>query len=186
MQIFDVRILEDVSFEDYLTLPGVNYSYVSRGGIAEYKVTDNMRFGSRVDAFLFEPHMYDGEQYELVRAVADAGARVLGVLLKYGKRQLTVMCTMVYNGLYMYYKGRIDLFAGQIVIDFKASDLEILAAVTHFGYNHQVNGYSIPLQAKSGLILSVSRKKPHGVQTCPIPNSLDFWQRAVMKYGQPI
>lgn len=184
MQIFDVRIIEGLPFEDYLKLPGISYSFVSGGG-AFKSATPKMEFGSRVDAYLFEPEKYDGVDYKLVRAVAEKVKARLGVLIKHGKRQLAVMCTMAHRGMYIYYKGRVDLFAGGMVIDLKVSELEILRAIQVFGYQNQLNGYAIPLKARGSILFSIHPKK-HDVQTCPINNSTSFWEQIVLKHGTPI
>lgn len=172
-------------FEDYIKLPGASYSgikYYERGG-ARADVTDKMRFGSLVDAYLFEPDKYNGEQYDLVRPVAVAAVQHLGAAIRLGRRQLVVTCTMIHGGFKLRYKGRVDLFVGGVVIDYKVSDMPLLSAIHHFGYNNQVNGYAIPLQAKTSIIFSISPKPPYRVQMQPIPNSLIYWQQAVLKYG---
>jgi hypothetical protein len=109
----------------------------------------------------------------------------LGVLLKIGKFELTVMCTMVHNGYYLYYKGRIDIFAGGMVIDVKVSDLKILNAIQHFGYNNQLNGYSTALRARASILFSVHPTK-HTVQMAPVPNCTKFWEQQVLSNGKPI
>lgn len=184
MKIFDTRIIEGVPFDDYLKLPGISYSTIKNNG-TRIDPTNKMKFGSLVDAYIFEPHTYTGEYYNLVRPIAEKVVSVLGPLIKHGRRQIVVMCTMVYKGLYMYYKGRVDLEAGGLVIDHKVSEMNILAAINHFGYNHQVNGYAIPLGSKGGLIFSV-HPKTHAIQLQAIQNSLIWWQQQVLKYGKPI
>lgn len=144
-----------------------------------------MKLGTRVHAFLLEPEKYDGQHYKLVRAISVEINQRLGPLLKTGRRELTVMCTMVYNGMYIYYKGRVDLFAGGMIIDLKVSEMEIVAAINHFGYNHQLNGYAIPTKARAAVLFSINPKTLK-VQTAPIPNSLAYWQQIVLRFGQPI
>jgi hypothetical protein len=185
MKIFDIRIIEDIPFEDYLKLPGLSYSSVKNGG-SRIDPTDKMRFGSLVDAYLFEPHTYNGEQYNLVRPIAEAAIGKLGALIRHGRRQLAVLCTMVYNGLYIYYKGRVDLEACGLIIDFKVSEMNVIQAINHFGYNHQLNGYAIPLGSKGGLIFSIHPKSPHPIQLQAIQNSVIWWQQQVLKYGKPV
>jgi hypothetical protein len=185
MKIFDIRIIEDISFDEYLRLPGLSYSAIKNGG-TRTDPTDKMRFGSLVDAYLFEPQNYNGEQYHLVRPVAQAAIVKLGPLIKHGRRQLAVLCTMVYKGFYMYYKGRIDLEACNLIIDFKVSEMDVIRAINHFGYNHQLNGYAIPLGSKGGLIFSIHPRAPHNIQLQAIQNSLIWWQQQVLKHGRPI
>lgn len=185
MRIFDIRIIEGVPFEDYLKLPGISYSTIKNNG-TRIDPTFKMKFGSLVDAYVYEPNTYTGEHYELVRPIAERTVKVLGPLLKHGRRQLAVMCTMVYQGLYLYYKGRVDLEAGGLVIDHKVSEMNVIAAINHFGYNHQLNGYAIPLGSKGGLIFSINPKPPYVIQLQAIQNSVIWWQQQVLKYGKPI
>lgn len=187
MQIYDIVIADNMPFEDYLKLPGMSYSGIKaaeRG--TRIDVTAKMIFGSLVDAYLFEPAKYNGEQYERVRPVAVIAQKYLGAALRYGRRQLAVTCTMQHKGFHMRYKGRVDLFIGHnvgVVVDYKVSDMPLVAAINHFGYNHQVNGYAIPLMAKTSIIFSTSPKAPYTAQMQPVANSLDFWQAVTVKYG---
>jgi hypothetical protein len=184
MQIFDVRILEGVPFDEYLKLPGTSFSTV-RGFHGVDTPTKKMKFGSRVHTYLLEPEKYDGVDYRLVRPVAQKLKDYLGVLLKHGKFELTVLCTMVHNGYYLYYRGRIDVFAGGMVIDLKVSNLNILKAINHFKYNHQLNGYAIAISAKASILFSINPETLN-IQTAPIPTEYDFWQQQVLTYGKPI
>lgn len=174
-------------FEDYLKMPGMSYSTIKSIEKGERPVTTaKMRFGTLVDQYIFEPSQYNGEQYKIVRSVALVALKHLGAAIRLGRRQLVVTCYMRYKGFVLRYKGRVDNFIGHnvgVVVDFKVSDLPLLNAIHHFGYNHQVNGYAIPLMAKTSLIFSVSPKAPHNVQMQTIPNSLGYWQAAIIKYG---
>jgi hypothetical protein len=183
MRIFDVRILDGVPFEDYLKLPGLSYSAVKDKKF-EGPATAKMNFGSLVDAYVFEPHTYNGEQYELVVPVARRITRDLGPLIKAGRPQLAILCTMVHMGMYMYYKGRVDLFAGGMVIDLKVSEVSIMRAIEIFGYHHQLNGYAIGLDARQSILYSV-HPKTTDIQMAAIPNRVDYWERAVLKHGRP-
>lgn len=183
MQIFDVRIYEDVPFNDYLSFPGLSFSGVK--GEGPINPTEGMRLGTYVHQYLLEPSKYDGTHYKLVNRIAFEVNRHLGPLLKSGKRELTVTCTMVHNGYYLYYKGRVDLFAGNMVIDLKVSQLNILKAINHFGYNNQLNGYSIPLKATAAILFAVN-PITYETSMAPVPNSLAWWQKKVLQYGKPI
>lgn len=189
MQITDVKIIEGMLFEDYLKMPGLSYSGVKSGtSCNRIDPTEKMRFGSLVDTYLFEPHKYNGEKFELVRPIAIEAMKFLGPSMRHAQRQLVVSCKMIHEGMYIVYKGRVDLKIGNshsVVLDFKVSEMPLLSAIRHFGYNNQVNGYAIPLQAKTSIILSISPKPPHRPQMMPIPNSLVFWRQVVKQYGKP-
>lgn len=183
MQIFDILIYEGVPFNEYLTFPGLSFSGVK--GEGPINPTEGMRLGTYVHQYLLEPANYDGTHYKLVRAIAFEVNNIIGPLLKAGKRELTVTCTMVHGAKYLYYKGRVDLFSGGMVIDLKVSNLNILKAINHFGYNNQLNGYAIPLQAVASVLFAVN---PVTFQTsmAPVPNCLKWWETKVMQYGKRI
>lgn len=185
MEILDVVTYENMSFEEYLQIPALSFSFLKNSGMA-LAPTAKMRFGSLVDAFVFEPEKYNGEQYKLVKPVAKAVKNKLGSLLTHGKRQLAITCNMVHRGLFIPYKGRVDLFAGGIIIDMKVSELDIRKAIEHFGYHHQISGYGLPLHANVGVIVSVHPKSPHNIQTAPIRISQEYWEKKVLEYGRPV
>jgi hypothetical protein len=177
--------MEGVDFDEYLQLPGLSYSDIKNDG-KKIDPTVKMRFGTLVDTYVFEPSKYNYEQYHLVRPVADRIVSDLGPLIKRGRRQLAVTCTMVHQGFYLYYRGRPDLDAGGLVIDLKVSEMPIIQSINHFGYNHQVNGYAIPLGSRGAVIYSINPKHPHQVQKQAVANSLSWWEKQVLKYGKPI
>ncbi len=183
MQIHNLMTYENMPFEEYLSLPGFSYSGIKNAGV-KIATTEKMRFGSLVDAYTFEPNMYSGEKFKLVRPVSQAVKEKLGPLLHQGKRQLVVTCVMVHRGLGMLYKGRVDLYAGKIVVDMKVSDLDLLKAINFFGYNNQVNGYALALGAQVSVIVSV-HPKTYKVSTMAVPTKSEWWEEKVLQYGQP-
>lgn len=198
MQIRNVQVLAGIPFEDYLKMPGLSFSGVrSDGTIIEE--TEKMRFGSNVDAYLFEPQVYSGAQYKLVKPVAAVVKEKLGTMLVTGARQVVITCKMTHRGVELDYKGRADLLTGGgvlvnngiitinkslgvIVIDMKVSELPLLSAINFFGYNHQVNGYALPVGADVSVIVSVN-PKTYKVSTQAIPTKADFWEKIVLQYG---
>jgi hypothetical protein len=184
IQVFDVQIIEGMEFEDYLKMPGLSYSGILSDGV-KIEETEKMKFGSLVDCYLFEPKRYSGEKFNLVRPVAKAVQDKLGPLITLGKRQLVVTCILVVDGIYVRYKGRVDLFAGNIVIDMKVSELDLLSAIRFFGYDKQVSGYAIPLKAPVSLIISVHPKK-YTTSIAPIATNTSWWERKVLEYGKPV
>lgn len=177
--------MEGVDFDEYLKLPGTSYSDI-KSDFKRTDPTDKMRLGTLVDTYIFEPAKYTFEQYELVQSIAGVVMSDLGPLIKRGRRQLAVTCTMVHRGFYLYYRGRPDLDAGGLTIDLKVSEMNIQAAIQHFRYDRQLNGYAIPLGSRGGLIYSVNPKPPHKVQKQAITNSVTWWEEQVLKYGKPI
>lgn len=188
MIITNIKLYENMSFADYLALPGLSYSGTKGDGTPIVE-TEKMRFGSLVDCYLFEPAKYNGDKYTLVKPVAKAVHDILGPIIKHGKPQLVVTCTMIFGGLYVNYKGRIDLFSpvgGRIVFDLKCSEIKDLTqAINFFGYNHQLNGYALAAQAPVSMIISINPKTFH-IQKQAIPTRCDWWENKVLQYGQPI
>lgn len=188
MIITDIRFYEKMPFKDYLDMPGLSYSGTKGDGTPIVE-TEKMRFGSLVDCYLFEPENYSGEKFNLIRPVAKMVHDVLGPIIKYGKPQLVVTCIMIVNGLYITFKGRLDLpvFHGDnIVIDLKCSEIKDLTqAINFFGYNHQLNGYALAIKAKVSIIISINPKTLK-IQKQAIPTRCDWWENKVLQHGQPI
>lgn len=184
MQIANRQLYEKMSFEDYLKIPAFSYSRIANNGIP-VKSTPKMRFGSLVDAYTFEPTTYAGEQYKLVRTIAKTVNNDLGGCIKTGKPQLVVTCDMIYEDMIMKFKGRIDLYCGQLVVDMKVSKLVLATAIEHFGYNHQLNGYALAVGARASVIYSIHPEKIT-VQKTIIGNSSIWWEKQVLRFGEPI
>lgn len=184
MRIYNVEILDNIPPEQYFGMPGVSYSFIKNGG-KKIDVTAKMRLGSAVDAYLFEPSTYDMYKFEQVRRLANHAATFLGDSLKHARRQVVVKCVMEWGGYWMLYKGRIDLLLPELVVDMKVSELNLLAAINHFGYDKQLSGYSLPLKCKKSIIFSIN-PKTNIVQTLPIPTRAEWWREQVIKYGQRI
>lgn len=181
LSVHDVRIFENVPFDTYLTFPGLSFSAAKGSG--PINPTEGMRLGSLVHQYLLEPTKYDGTNYKLVRAIAGPVAKKIGpALLKTAKTELTVMCTLVHAGYYLFYKGRVDMWAGGMVIDLKVSKLDVVKAIQHFGYNNQLNGYSLPLNAIASLLVAV-HPETFAVSMAPVPNATEWWSKAVLRHG---
>lgn len=184
IQVLDVQFLENMPPEEYFRIPAISHSFIRHGGHS-IKPTAKMRFGTLVDTFVFEPQKYDGSEYKLVKPVAAAVIKQLGNLIYTGKRQLAVVCRMVYNGMYIIFKGRVDLFAGNIVIDLKVSDLDINKAIDFFRYDLQLSGYMIALQCRTALLVSVHPKK-YTISSKAMTITPGYWENVIMKYGAPV
>lgn len=178
----DVQLFDNMPPEQYFSIPAISNSFVNN---YQGPTTAKMRFGSLVDTYTFEPHLYRGEQYKLVKAVSEAVIKKLGPLVYTGRRQLVVVCTMIYNNMAMRFKGRVDLFAGSIVIDLKVSELPIDRSISHFRYDLQLSGYMIALQCQVSVLISVHPK------TCKVSEKAltitpGYWESVIEKYGIPV
>lgn len=187
IEIKNLKMKENIAFEDYLLLPGLSFSSIKKqeNGNAEIITTNKMNFGSLVDAYLLEPNKYTGENFAAVKACAVAAKKYLGILLENGKKQLSITCNMQFSGMRIKYKGRVDIFAAQTVIDMKVSELDILKSVNYFHYHNQLSGYALALNCNKSLLFSVHPKK-HTVQMISIPTKSDWWEQMILKYGEPV
>lgn len=185
MIITNLQQFDDMSFSDYLALPGLSYSG-TKGDGTPFVETEKMRIGTSVHQYLLKPVEYNGDNYKIVRSAALALQDTIGPALRYGKSELVVTCTMISNGLYLLYKGRVDLKVANVIVDLKVSSIKNLVdAVRFFGYNHQLNGYSLATKSLVSVIVAIDPKTLK-VQKEPIANRCDWWENKVLQYGQPL
>lgn len=182
MTIENKIVLENVYFEDYLKIPGHSFSSLKNEGIPT-NVTPKMRFGSSVDSYLFTPQLYKGENFKLVKPVANKLHDMFGHVLQVCKPQISVTCDMVHEGLRLKYKGRPDLMMfPQMIIDLKVSELNPVKAVEFFRYDWQLSGYSLALGCKDRIIISI-HPKTFKISVIPISLKVDWWNHQVIKHG---
>jgi hypothetical protein len=185
MVITNIRFHEKMPFSDYLALPGLSYSG-TKGDGTPFVETDKMRIGTNVHQYLLEPSSYSGENYRIVRSAAKVIHDTIGAALKFGKSEIVVTCTMIVNGLYIFYKGRIDLHCSNIIVDLKVSSIKNLRqAITFFGYNHQLNGYALATKSPVSIMVAID-PKTLVIQKEPIATKCDWWENKVLQHGQPI
>lgn len=185
MWIKNRKTYPTLHFDEYLAMPGYSYSGIKNDGEI-ISPTKKMQLGTRVHNYLLTPREYDYEQYEIVKPCADVIRAKLGPLLKYLMPELVVTCEMVSNDFRMPYKGRIDLcIPDRIVIDIKVSEMPLHKAVPYFGYNNQVSGYSLAINAKVAIIISVN-PKTKVVTTMNIPITENFWEYHITRLGEPL
>ena len=182
LQVKNVKLVKGIPAEEYFAMPGISFS--STKVFQKIEPTPKMRFGSLVDAYLFEPDTYNGEQYVQVKKCAVEIKKALGIVYSKGEYQMAVFADFIYNGLKISYKGRIDLLS-TIVVDLKCSDLKILDAVKFFRYDRQLSGYCIATGRTQGLIMSVHPHKA-SIQSFPIIPDDIFWREIVLKFGIPV
>jgi hypothetical protein len=185
MQVVNVRYYENMSFEDYLALPGYSYSGLKHGG-AHIEETPKMRLGTAVHNYLLTPK-YVTEINERVRQMAVALKTTLGgSLLKHLKAELVVTADFVHEGFVLKYKGRIDLCVpGKMVIDLKVTDLQIIKAIEHFGYDRQISGYCLGTSSPLGFLLSV-KPMNNSTNVSRVAVSSQWWEQKTLQYGTPM
>lgn len=178
---------QNMKFEEYLTLPGYSYSGLkAKSSPFPDQPTAKMWLGTKVHNYLLEPEKYNHEDREIVKPMALAVRNVLGPeLLGLMEKELVVTCDMECGGFTMPYKGRLDMCrVGRIVIDLKVSTMPLHRSIPFFGYDKQLSGYAIATGSRVALIVKVDPRncKP---ETKIISIQSEWWERQVLKYGQP-
>lgn len=170
-------------FDEYLQLPGWSYSKIKNDG-NEFAPTAKMRLGTRVHNYLFDPGAYDWEEFNLVRPLAVEVAKTIGKPLLQ-KAFCEVAWTADFNceGFTMPWKGRTDIcIPGVLVLDLKVSELNLDAAVKHFGYDYQLTGYALGAGCPVAMIIQVNpRTKKTNVKTISLAQG--FWENETKKRG---
>lgn len=190
MEVKNLRIHQNMPFEDYLNLEGTSYSTIRGAGVGIISVTKKMELGKQVHAYLLTPKEYNYENHDLVFPIASALQKQLGSLVKYMQPELSFQADFCSNGFVMPYKGRADipiLFAGKykIVIDIKVSEMPLKKAIEYFRYDYQVSGYCIGLNAEAGMIISI-HPKTKLITMANIPIDDQFWDYNVRQKGVAI
>jgi hypothetical protein len=176
-----IQYHRNINFSDYLALEGYSYS-----GLKERKVevvTAKMRLGTEVDSYLFTPEDYipSGEfNPNMIRSIAKSVKDKLGSAWSVLERQLSVTANLCHEGFTMKYKGRLDLgIIGKLVIDLKVSEK---LAIEYMGYNEQLTGYCLAINAPVALILQV-HPKTFNTTWHPVRRREDWWERQVLING---
>lgn len=170
--------IHDISFEEYLKLPGYSYSGIKNEG-AEKFTSVKMQLGTDVHNYLLTPELYEHTSKE-VKQIALALKQRIGPLFKYLKPEVAITANFVAQGFTMPYKGRIDLCIPQkLIIDVKVTEK---LNIDYFGYDKQLSGYAIATGAKAAIIVSV-HPKTFKTQITNIPIDAAWWEYQVIQRG---
>ncbi len=181
MKVSSSKILDGISFEDYLKIPAFSFSGL-RGGGPETP-TPAMQLGTRVDNYRFEPQLYDGEDYATVKACAQTLNATLGAARP--RVQVSVMATFENAGKYLPVKGRVDMLLPNLVVDMKISKMPLVSAINHFRYDWQLTGYCMMTGSSRAMIISINplTYKPTLMN---IPLVTDWWEHQILTYGKAL
>lgn len=183
MTITNTEYHRDLSFEDYLNLPGTSFSGIKG---FEGDPTPGMRLGTRVHAYLNEPKKYDWQQAALVTPIAKELRAYLGESFKYLEKEIAFTADFMHNGMLLKYKGRADMLKiGRLVVDIKVLSGSLTAAIERFGYARQVSGYCLATGAVLGLIVAYNKQKQK-VEVKSIKPSADWWEYQCVRLGEPV
>lgn len=191
----NVREYKNIPFEQYTALKGFSHSFLKseiNGVSPEFIMSDKIRLGSMVDAFLTQPEAVDFSSplFEQARTIASEIKKHFSFALPYLEPQLSYTADMVYQGLTMPVCGRLDwLLRGQADVDLKVtnvkSDEQFAALIKHMGYDNQQWNYARMAGVKKAYILpySVPLKRCLGLHEVPVVESNVFWVDKIMKFG---
>lgn len=179
----NIKVYENMDFEDYKLLPGTSFSMI-KSDFKEIKVTNKMNLGSQVDCYINNSNNFSGD-LRIIKPLAYALKLRVGDLYNKFKKQISVTCDFVYEGMILNYKGRPDwALENLLIVDTKVSD-SIDKTIHFFGYPNQISGYCLPFNANKGLILAANPKN-NTVKLINIPIKFDWWERQILKYGKPL
>lgn len=181
MQVSRVQYYKDLDFETYKSLNGLSYSGI-KGGV--FTPTAKMKLGTAVHEYLLEPSKYNHDNREVVKPIADAVSTLLGDALKFAQKEISITCVMEHNDMMLHYKGRIDIYLPNMIVDLKVSEMDLNKSIPHFGYDRQINGYMLATGAEKGLIVRVN-PKTHKIQTKVIAKDTTWWESIIEIHGIP-
>lgn len=180
----NLKIIENLPFEDYITLPGISFSTIKYEG-KTVAPTRKMMLGSAVDDYL--SHQSDTTcDLNLIKPIAQTLISRIGLDL-YTKleKQISVTCDFIFEDMLLRYKGRIDWgLQSIIVIDLKIAE-NIDKTLFYFDYPNQVSGYSIALSCQNSLILAINPKTLKTDLKHIKVNSY-WWERQILRLGAPV
>ena len=160
--VHDIKRIDNLPFDKYLELPQYSFSFLKReqaGIAAKIKTSDKMEFGKLVDAIISDEEPdFNHKDYPAAKSVAAQLYKDFGDIVKLTDKQVSYTCELSFGGLYMPFKGRLDMLLptpnGNIVIDLKICHQKNVDAVVSFmRYPDQMFGYSRPSEANKAYLL---------------------------------
>lgn len=187
MIVKNLTICRNISFDEYLKVPGFSYSWLKNEG-RRFEPSTKMRLGSAVDAYLNEPEKFEGN-LALIKPLARILKVKVGGLYDKFEKQLSITADFIHEGMVLRYKGRPDwCIIRALVIDLKVSE-NIKDTIDFFGYPNQLSGYALAIGAYAAQILSIDpvmRRGEHKVDLINIDITKEWWERRIIQYGEPL
>lgn len=178
------KIIENLSFEEYLSLGGYSYSGLKNEG-KEFVTTEKMKLGTQIHNFLLEPQKYQASSnHNIVRAAGSTILSTFGALWYAMKFEVSVTADFVYSGeLSLPYRGRIDILVpNAMIIDLKVSEVELSKSIPLFGYDNQLSGYGIATNIKDLFIVRINPKTLK-TELKRIEIKTEFWENTIVMNG---
>lgn len=191
IQYTDIKRMLNISFEDYLALPGMSNSYLKgeRFGVARVvEETDKIKIGKFVDAILTDPgyvNMHD-PMYAHAKLIAYELKRIFGSIIDKMDKQVSYTAKMHYQGYSILTKGRLDFEYFDGVIDLKVTSAKnIPALINHMGYLNQVWHYCRCAGKTNGylMIYSIPTKQCKLIKIPKITDHSEYWSNKILKLG---
>ena len=179
MTVSNTQLHPGMPWQEYVRIKAHSFSGLKNPGV-HITPTPGMMLGTRVDNYLFEPHLYDGTDYKIVKACASAVRSVIGNIRP--QVQLAVTANFEHSGYIMPVRGRLDMRVPGLVIDMKVSSLDAVKAIQHFRYDWQLGGYAEMTRDCRALIISVS-PKTFKTTILNVPYKLDWWEHQIISHG---
>ena len=188
----DIVRYDNISFDDYLKLPGYSHSFLKsniNGAKKYFNVTDNVRIGAMVDAILTEPAKADmtSEIYPFCKEIAYQLIQMFGDALNACSKQASYTATMGIEQLKMKVTGRLDLLLeGFAVIDLKITkEKEIDPLVQFMGYENQLWHYSKMANVPNAYLMfySIPLKKVIVKKVDVSGYYNEFWMSKIIDFG---
>jgi len=99
---------------------------------------------------------------------------------------MAVTCNFIYERFNMLFKGRIDLgIPERLVIDIKVSESPLSRTIPYFGYDRQLTGYAMAINARVALIINI-HPKTLAITIANIQLDKDWWQAQILRRGEPM
>lgn len=182
--ITDIKYHPGLSFEQYQALPGFSYSTLKKNGVPFAGPTAKMGLGTAVHNYLLEPHLFDHSNTRAKKLAIEL-KKIIGTLLPFMEFEMSVTGSMEHQGFVMPWRGRIDaLIRKKIVVDLKATEIDVRKGIDFFGYQHPMTGYMAGAQTTTGYIIGINTKT-QVTQTVPIIPTHAFWDKKIMEFGWP-
>jgi hypothetical protein len=154
-----------------------------------FVVSEKMKLGSMVDAFLTQPDEVDFKSpwFNIGRQIAIRIKEDFGSIIKHLEPQISYTAELEFNGFTMPTTGRLDwLLRGQAVVDLKVTEATDLKSLIKFmGYDNQMWNYGGLAGVNKSFILAYSTKLKKCLPLIEIPRQdrNEFWESKILRFG---
>lgn len=183
MTASNLIIHRDLTFEQYLQMPGNSFSGLKANGKV-FTPTIKMRLGTQVHQYLTDETAFTGD-VRIIKPLAMALKSAIGSLWEHLQHRICVTCDFEHENFVMPYKGEIDSgIVGRIVLDYKIGE-RVRRSMDYFGYKNQLAGYATAINAPLALIIAINPKE-YNPKPDIIPVNIDtsWWCEKVLLNGQ--